>query len=217
MLTGLARKVEEGYFYYWKHIIEKYNPDIYLHCWKDEEWEKVISTYENYNVKLLDIQEPFSFKEYTIGIEADDDKSRPTLPYEVAGNFRGFPMFYSWQRTSNNISDNYDVLIRSRYDMGNPTPLNLDNLDFSKINVSSKHWGGNPIPDDNLLVTNQENFDIIFKDCFDNLIEDSQKTKRIFFQEKNFLHLLERKGISNLIEERHELAFDLLRENKLWY
>lgn len=28
---------------------------------------------------------------------------------------------------------------------------------------------------------------------------------------------LERKNLSNLIEERNELSFDLLRENKLWY
>ena len=217
MLTGLARKVEEGFDRYWKYIIETYNPDLYLHCWKDEEYEKVIDIYKNYNIRLLDVEEPFSFKKYTIGIEADDDKSRPTLPYDVAGNFRGYPMFYSWQKTSNKIEDNYDVLIRSRYDMGNPTPLKLENLDFTKINVSAKHWGGSPIPDDNLLITNQENFNNIFKDCFDNLIQNSEKTKRIFFQEKNFLHLLERKNLSNLIEERNELSFDLLRENKLWY
>ena len=40
MLTGLARKVEEGYEHYWKHIIDNHDVDFYLHCWKDEEWEK---------------------------------------------------------------------------------------------------------------------------------------------------------------------------------
>ena len=37
MLTGLARKVEEGYKHYWKYIIDNHDVDLYLHCWQDEE------------------------------------------------------------------------------------------------------------------------------------------------------------------------------------
>ena len=40
MLTGLARKVEEGYKHYWKYIIDNHDVDLYLHCWEDEEYEK---------------------------------------------------------------------------------------------------------------------------------------------------------------------------------
>ena len=37
LLTGLARKVEEGYIHYWKHIIENYDVDVYLQFWEDED------------------------------------------------------------------------------------------------------------------------------------------------------------------------------------
>ena len=47
MLTGLARKVEEGYENYWKYIIDNHDVDFYLHCWKDEEWERVEKVYQN--------------------------------------------------------------------------------------------------------------------------------------------------------------------------
>ena len=45
MLTGLARKVEEGYKQYWKHIIDNNDVDLYLHCWKDEEYDEVKRIY----------------------------------------------------------------------------------------------------------------------------------------------------------------------------
>ena len=44
MLSGLPRKVNEGYNATWKHIIENYDTDVYLHAWKDEEWEKLFET-----------------------------------------------------------------------------------------------------------------------------------------------------------------------------
>ena len=45
LLTGLARKVEEGYNHYWKHIIENYDTDVYLQFWEDEDYEKVLKIY----------------------------------------------------------------------------------------------------------------------------------------------------------------------------
>ena len=41
-ISGLPRKVEEGYNQFWKQIIEKYNADVYLHFWEDEEYEKIL-------------------------------------------------------------------------------------------------------------------------------------------------------------------------------
>ena len=78
MLTGLARKVEEGYQHYWKHIIDNHDVDFYLHCWEDEEYEKVKEVYPN--PKYIYIQKPFKFTKYKEGIESpNDDKSRPNI------------------------------------------------------------------------------------------------------------------------------------------
>jgi hypothetical protein len=221
LLTGLPRKVEEGYTHYWKHIVENYDTDVYLQYWEDEEYEKVLQVYNP--VKYIQ-EKPFKFTKYREGINSffadgirPDDMSRPLPQYDVAGNFRGFPMFYSWQVGYNLIEGQYDCIIRSRYDLGTPNPIVLENLDLSKINISNFHWGGSEIIDDNICITNQTLSDILFKDVFDEFINYSKQTGKIFFQEKNFTEILNRKNLNNYICKTNELPFNLLREMGLWY
>jgi hypothetical protein len=49
------------------------------------------------------------------------------------------------------------------------------------------------------------------------LIEDAVKLGRIYFQEKNFTRMIDRKGLYDLVVKHPDLKFELLRENKLWY
>jgi hypothetical protein len=114
-ISGLPRKVEEGYNQFWKQIIEKYNADVYLHFWEDEEYKKILSLY---NPKKYISEKPFSFADYVDGLEADESLSRPTKPYDVAGNFRGFPMLHGWQKVCELVEGDYDYVIRGRYDLG---------------------------------------------------------------------------------------------------
>ena len=219
MLTGLARKVEEGYNNYWKYIIDNHDVDFYLHCWKDEEWKKVEEIYQN--PKFIHVQKPFKFTEYRKGIESpNDDKSRPLEEYDVWGNFRTFPMFYSWEETYNALRvtrHKYDCVIRSRYDLGTDIDIDLNKLDLSKINISNHHWGGSPITDDNLCILNQDNAEKLFSDIFTEYIEHSKKIGYIEFAEKNFMNILKRKNLYDLVNKSDDLPFQLLRDNKLWY
>ena len=219
MLTGLARKVEEGYNNYWKYIIDNNDVDFYLHCRKDEEWEKVEEIYQN--PKFIHVQKPFKFTEYRKGIESpNDDKSRPLEEYDVWGNFRTFPMFYSWEETFNALRvtrHKYDCVIRSRYDLGTDIDIDLNKLDLSKINISNHHWGGSPITDDNLCILNQDNAEKLFSDIFTEYIEHSKKIGYIEFAEKNFMNILKRKNLYELVHKSNDLPFQLLRDNKLWY
>lgn len=215
LLTGLPRKVQEGYTHYWKNIVENYDTDVYLHFWEDEEYEKVL---EVYNPKKFIKEIPFKFTEYRCGVVSpNDDMSRPIEQYDVAGNFRALPMFYSWQTGYNLIEDEYDCIIRSRYDLGTLNQIKLENLDLTKINTSGMHWPGKPIFDDNLCITNQSNANIIFKNVFNEFVTHIKTTGIINFAEKNFTEILERKGLFDDTIKTNELPFQLLRENKLWY
>ena len=111
VLTGLARKVEEGYRQYWKHIIENYDVDVYLQFWEDEDFETVLKIYNP--VKYVH-HKPFKFTEHRKGVtshfangmtELDklDDLSRPLVEYDVAGNFRGFQWFVICNQEINQI------------------------------------------------------------------------------------------------------------------
>lgn len=215
LLTGLPRKVKEGYDNCWKHIIDNYDTDVYLHYWEDEEWETVLNVY---NPKKYICQKPFKFTNYKKGIESpNDDMSRPLEQYDVSGNFRGFPMFYSWQVGYNLIDEKYECIIRSRYDLGTTNRFKLENLDLTKLNISAMHWPGSLITDDNLSITSQPIADRLFTDIFDEFIHHSKKIGKIEFQEKNFMEILNRKGLYQYVCKTNELPFQLLRENKLWY
>ena len=66
----------------------------------------------------------------------NDDKSRPLEDYDVWGNFRTFPMFYSWEKTYRALRvtrHKYDCIIRSRYDLGTHRPIRLENLEQSGL------------------------------------------------------------------------------------
>ncbi len=215
LLTGLPRKVEEGYENYWKNIVENYDTDVYLQFWEDEEYEKVLKVYNPINFSQ---EVPFKFTEHRKGVVSpNDDMSRPLEQYDVAGNFRGLPMFYSWQTGYRLIDGNYDCVIRSRYDLGAPNPIKLENLDLSKINTSASHWPGAPIFDDNLCILNRQNADKIFTNIFDEFITHIKNSGVIHFAEKNFTEILERRGLIGDTIKTTELPFELLRENKLWY
>ena len=215
LLTGLPRKIEEGYEHYWKNIVENYDTDVYLHFWEDEEYKKVLNVYNP--VKFVK-EIPFKFTEYCYGVVSpNDDMSRPLEQYDVAGNFRALPMFYSWQTGYNLIEGEYDCIIRSRYDLGTPNQIKLENLDLTKINTSGIHWPGHLIFDDNLCITNQSNANKIFKNVFNEFVAHIKSTGIINFAEKNFTEILERKGLFDDTIKTNELPFELLRENKLWY
>ena len=124
MLTGLARKVQEGYDGFWKYIIDNNDVDLYLHAWEskpdevtnNEDSDIVHQVYQN--ATYVNIEKPFKFTKYREGIKTPrDDKSRPLTDFDVFSNFRSFPMYYSWQSTYENIKSSnidYDCIIRSR-------------------------------------------------------------------------------------------------------
>jgi hypothetical protein len=215
MLSGLPRKVNEGYSATWKHIIQNYDTDVYLHAWKDEEWEKVSETYTN--VKSLQIQEPFKFTQFKEGISLPHrDTSRPLPQYDVMSCFRQFPMVYSWQKVYQSLYDtniSYDLIIRSRYDLGIRYPINLNALDGNNVN----HGTGGGYYDDNLCITNQLNSKLLFHNVFYKLIEYSRQTGILNSAEASWTTILERAKLIDKAIPNSQLQFVLLRDNLIWW
>ncbi len=226
MLTGLARKVQEGYNGYWKHIIENYDVDLYLHAWESksdgitnhEDSNSVLEVYSN--PKYFLIESPFKFTKYREGIDnPNNDKSRPLEEFDVYGNFRSFPMYYGWESTYKHIINSniqYDCVIRSRYDLEGPN-LVLEKLDLHKINTSNYHWRGSNIHDDNLCISNLENSNNIFTNIFTDIINYHKSIGYINGAEQNFTNFLVRNNLIDKAIKSDEINFKLLRDNKLWF
>ncbi len=215
VLNGLPRKVKEAYESYWKPFIQNYGADVYLHYWNDAESDIVLDTYNP--IKYI-CEDPFKFTKYKENVTSvNDDMARPIKEYDVAGNFTSLPMFYSWQCGYNLIETEYDCIVRSRFDLSWDIPLNLSNLDLAKINVTNHHWNGSNIIDDNLMVSNQKNCDLLLTDIFDVFCDIIRDERFIYFAERNFTNILQKKNLYKYVYKSNDMNFRLLREFKVWY
>ena len=226
MLTGLARKVQEGYDGFWKHIIDNNDVDLYLQAWESKPDEVTNNEDSNIvqevypNATYINIENPFKFTKYREGIKTPgDDKSRPLVDFDVYGNFRSFPMYYSWQSTYKQIQNSgidYDCIIRSRYDIGGDN-LNVSEFDLNKIYTSNHHWRNSHIHDDNFYISNQSNSDKVFPTIFENIVEFNRSKGTMDSAEENLTKYLERIGLINISEKSDKIKFDLLRDDKVWW
>jgi hypothetical protein len=215
LLSGLARKVEEGYNQFWKPLIENNDVDVYLHFWEDEEHKEVLNYY---SPKKFICEKPFDFQPYQDNITSENDKfARPNKLYNVAGNFYSLPMFWGWQQVYNLVEEEYDYIVRSRYDIGwdHSIDLNLINPDY--INVSNHHWPNSEILDDNLVITNSHLASLLFKNVFDEFVNYINSEGKIYFAEKNYTNLIIKKGLYSKVRKINEMPFKLLREFTVWY
>tara|TARA_B100000674_G_scaffold433250_1_gene391538 strand:- start:938 stop:1648 length:711 start_codon:yes stop_codon:yes gene_type:complete len=226
MLTGLARKVQEGFDGYWKYIIENNDVDLYLHAWEskpdkitnNEDSDDVLKVYPN--PKYINIQKPIKFTKYREGIKTPrDDKSRPLVDFDVFSNFRAFPMLYGWQETYKKIQESnikYDCIIRSRYDIAGLN-LEISDYDLTKIYTSNSHWPNSPIHDDNFYMSNQENSDKVFPTIFDNIVDYNREQGIMDGAEQNFTKYLHRIQLYDNAIKHDGINFDLLRDDKVWW
>ncbi len=226
MLTGLARKVQEGYNDFWKYIIDNNDVDLYLHAWESKPDEVTNNEDSNIvhqvypNATYVNIEKPFKFTKYREGIKTPrDDKSRPLVDFDVFSNFRSFPMYYSWQSTYENIKSSnvdYDCIIRSRYDIGGDN-LNVSEFDLNKIYTSNHHWKNSHVHDDNFYISNQSNSDKVFTNIFENIVEFNRDKGVMDSAEENFTKYLERIGLINISEKSDKINFQLLRDDICWW
>ncbi len=215
LLSGLPRNVKDGYSQYFEHIIKKYNADVYLHFWEDADFESVLKIYDP---KKYISTTPFSFSEYKIGVKSPNDPlARPIFPYDVAGNYTALPMFYGWQSVYSLLDGNYDCIIKSRYDIGWESPIDLKKFDLSKINISNMHWQNSEIIDDNIFITNQILADKILSDVFNFFVHQIKRDGVIYTPEKNLTNILIERDLYQFVYKSNELPFKLLREFKVWY
>jgi hypothetical protein len=224
MLTGLARKVKEGYEEYWKYVIDNNDVDLYLHAWRNEPNGK--DKNENYNIisqiypnyKYFCVESPFKFTKYKENIlDITNNKQRNfQKDFDVDGNFRGFPMFYSWESTYQHVKNSnikYDCVIRSRYDLTGK-PLNLKELNLNKINIAVNHWYEFSINDDNLCVSSQNLSDKIFSNIFSDIVSHCKETNFMLYPEIEFTNFLKRNNLYHLSYKDPNILFYLLRNDK---
>jgi SAM-dependent methyltransferase len=147
--------------------------------------------------KSITIQEPFKFTKYKEGIKLPhNDTSRPLPQYDVMSCFRQLPMVYSWQNVYQQMYDTqieYDLVIRSRYDMALYHQVDYNLLDGNYLN----HAGNETSLDDNLCITNYTNAEKLYHNVFTKLIRISKESGILNSAEESWTRIVEHEGPIN--------------------
>jgi hypothetical protein len=199
VISGMPRNVEAGYNQFWKPIIEKYNADVYLHFWEDGDVYKILELYKP--KKYISLSQ-IEFKNLLDSLTQNEI----SLGSDI---FRQFSMFYGWQSVCKLIDNNYDYIIRGRYDLSGD--VILENIDNDKINVSHWSWTGYDVCDDNLYVSNSSLYKELFCDIFDYLVSDSLKFNLNYHPEIHFTRIIKEKNLYDLVVRHDDIKFELIR------
>jgi hypothetical protein len=115
-LSGQARFVKLGYKLFKKHLKNFDKIDFFIHTWKDHDYKKAIKLYKpkDYIVekqkKKSVINDPILKKQPgEINYHQENGGS---------GNWVHYSMFYSIQQSYKLIPKGYDIIVRSRFDIG---------------------------------------------------------------------------------------------------
>jgi hypothetical protein len=152
-LSGLPRALQEGYSSLYKHIIEKYNPDIFIHIWTEQLYynpSEIVKPYEEYIKSVEFIMRMYKPKSIMI------DKHHILKPeyqkYTEVNRYKGsirhvYNMFSMYESLylSNKLkiqyeSNNnfiYNCVIRSRFDLNIIKDIELENYDMNKLNIEA--------------------------------------------------------------------------------
>ena len=141
-ISGQPRLVKTGFLCHKKFILDRYNTDVFIHTWYDENQNKVVECGGEYEINeniIKEVNELYNPKNILIENQRTDLK-------EIIHNHPGPPifpqvsMFYSMMisndlKKQHELENNfkYDVVIRSRFDSGLLKNIDLTIVDENKI------------------------------------------------------------------------------------
>lgn len=140
-ISGQPRIIKTGFLCHKKFILDKYDIDVFIHTWYDENQEKIVACGGEYEVNkevINQINELYKPTKILVEKQKTDLKVI-THNYPGPPIFSQLSMFYSMMKSNDlkkeyEIENNfkYDVVIRSRFDSGL-----LKDLDMSIIEENS--------------------------------------------------------------------------------
>ena len=200
IITGLPRNVQEGYDKCWGTYIKEYSADVYLQHWDTYESDVVSKIYPTAQIlKSYNI----NFEKYTNGINVKNKDF-----------YNSFPLFYGWNSIVPFIGEDYDVIIRGRYDITTPF-VDLNSIDLSYFNVCN-NWKGAPFPDDNFSISGCGVYKLIFENIFSKLVKFSKTNNELYFPERNLYEIMKMEQLDNLILKSIP-SMEILRESNHSY
>lgn len=202
-LSGQPRYIVDGYKDIKKHLLDKYDVDVFIHTWFDNDMLgkkfdfSPNNTYGRTGILLPNTIEIIGDIYKPLGFEYEGQKHfdmYSDVNYEKQSPISMYSMYYSILKANDlkkkqeqNCGVKYDLVIRCRFDIVfNTFNINLETIDDSFIWVSGEI---EPYPNDQFAVSSSENMDY-YSNLY-NMINDYYiKGYRSFVNERILKHHL---------------------------
>jgi len=217
-LKGQPRNYIKGYDHIKREILDKYDVDVFAHCWWDK--SKINQPYStapwasgNYKIEEGIPEKLYELYKF-IAITFESPKTfiaqRPyNIPRDPEKSFDSYKSNYYSQnkvlslvRDHEKINGEYDWLIITRYDIGIANFPNLNELDKDKIYVDHYHAGRKFVFNDNLWIFGANN-KFTFIDLYEKFDEVYDKMINMPDNYRNIIARTELESIKYLASENH--------------
>ena len=120
-ISGQARFAKLGHKFFKKNLKNFKDIDVYIHTWKDHDYKEAIKLYKpkDYIVEKQKKEELINDPD---GIIQDIDYTQAD---GGSGNWVHYSMFYSIQQSYKLVPPEYDIIIRSRFDIALLQPFDI--------------------------------------------------------------------------------------------
>lgn len=186
-LTDQTSKGIDGFYYIKKHILNKGDVDVFLHNWQPDIKNKLLNLYQP---KKFLIEDQIDFSTIVKKRKFDVLNSERRSPFTIFSHFYSVQKsFELWLNYQNITNIKYDVVIKSRFDLGrinrntsgphlaNPYPvqcINFDiNLDMNNLYMANWDYFDTEGPPDMWFYSNANNMKL-FSNVY-NIIKDDFK------------------------------------------
>jgi hypothetical protein len=144
-ISGQPRNFKQSYESLKTYFLDKYDCDIYFHTWKTDSFESTNFGFGNhqYNLNRNDFYDLISLyqpKKYILEQPIIFDASDYKCPIWRQPLNNTLSMFYSIYKSFQLLEDEYDYVIRTRFDID----YSLFNLEFSKDEINIPEWNTDP-------------------------------------------------------------------------
>ena len=128
-LSGQPRYIDQGYYFIYKHLLSKYDIDVFIHTWwnsdyigddfqmtnlkRDARWDKdtLLKISKYYNPKKIKTEDQ---KEFDYFRDVDYGGQHPISPYSMFYSIKESNKLKTQFEIENNFK--YDIVIRCRFE-----------------------------------------------------------------------------------------------------
>jgi hypothetical protein len=164
-LSGLPRFFKIGHRFHKKYLFEKYQPDVFIHTWYNEN--------ENEHAEVIDLYKPKKYliqkdRQIVLPREYSKGTSERYPAYNVFSLFKSIMESNNLKFEYENENDiTYDWVFRLRFDYALNRDFDLENMDNDKFHFSQELEDRGMVADQ-FAFSNSRNMDI-YSHVFPNL------------------------------------------------